>query len=619
MDFDVIVIGGGHAGCEASYYLSNKGLSVCLVTSDKSKLGFMSCNPSIGGLGKGHMVKELDALGGLMPRVADKAAVQFKKLNTKKGPAVRGTRAQCDKDLYVSHMTGFLNECTNLTIHEDTVNAFKLEKDTCKGVLLSDGSSITSTYVILTAGTFMGGVIHSGLNKESGGRIGEKATFGLSDQLNSLGVEVHRLKTGTPPRLDSNSINYEGLEVHNGDSKVIPFHFFSKPELQNNSISCYLTYTNSKTHDFIHSNLEKSPLFSGLISGVGPRYCPSIEDKVTRFPDRDRHQSFLEPEGLNTNSVYLQGVSTSLPPEVQDMFVRSMKGLESVKFLKYGYAVEYDFMLPTQLKKTLETKYINNLYLAGQVNGTSGYEEAASQGFWAAANVYAKHTSRESFILPRYKAYIGVLIDDLVTCGTLEPYRMMTSRAEFRLSLREDNVYERLSSPFHPFSNLTKEESISVRDFVESVSLTSDVFKDVKLVPNPETQAKLKVLGTTPLLKPQTGWELLKRPELSFQDVFSFLSHKFDEVPESSCIFSVETNAKYEGYISRESLLISELKKRENILIPPEIEYSEIHGLSTEEIEKLNLVRPLSLAQASRISGVNPSAVQILWLFLKRT
>lgn len=612
---DVIVVGAGHAGIEACLATSRSGLSTLLITSNLKRIGFMSCNPSIGGLAKGHMVRELDMLGGEMGAAADATCIQFKRLNAGKGPAVRGSRAQCDKDLYVTYMTEKLSSQENLKILGGEVKSLILEKDKCVGIILADGSEIRARSVIITTGTFMNGVMHVGQQKVAGGRVGDAATSGLSNQLASFGFTVHRLKTGTPPRLRANSINWEKTTPQYGDKIFWPFSLKSERQLRLPQITCYLSYTNERTHEIIQKNLNLSPMYCGLIEGIGPRYCPSIEDKVTRFAGRDRHQTFLEPEGLSTDSIYLQGISTSLPANIQDDFLKTIDGLECVKVIRYGYAVEYDFIEPTQICHSLETRGIKNLFLAGQINGTSGYEEAAAQGFVAGINAVKKIRAEEPLILGRDQAYIGVLIDDLVTKGTREPYRMFTSRAEHRLVLREDNTLERLfdvgkSLGISSEKDLARFERLKV----ERDELWSSLKKN-SVVPNEVTQAKLREIDSPVLTKPLSFEELLRRSEVAYLDLNKFGDLERFNDPE--VYEAVEIQVKYSGYIYRQQELINQAKRLEELRISSDVKYEEIRGLSAEEIEKLNFRRPINIGQAQRISGVNPSAIQAILVHLK--
>jgi tRNA uridine 5-carboxymethylaminomethyl modification enzyme len=612
--FDVIVVGAGHAGIEASLAASRLGCETLLITTDFSKSGFMSCNPSIGGLAKGHMVREIDALGGEMGLAADATCLQFKRLNASKGPAVRGSRAQCDKSLYAEYMDARLRVQEHLELREGEVRSLLLKGSECEGVKLTDGSEIKSRMVVITTGTFLNGVMHIGLKSFSGGRVGEKATTGISDQLAAFGFKVQRLKTGTPARLEKDSIDWSKTEAQRGDEKFYPFSFRSPRELKLPQVECFLTYTNERTHEIIRKNLHQSPMFQGVIKGLGPRYCPSIEDKVTRFADRDRHQTFLEPEGLRTNSIYIQGISTSLPEDVQYEFLRTIPGLENVKLLKPGYAVEYDFVEPTQLHLTLETKGIQNLFLAGQINGTSGYEEAGAQGLIAGVNAALKCQGHEEFILGRDQAYMGVLVDDLVTKGTKEPYRMMTSRAEFRLVLREDNTLERLL-PLAERSGLVKGPALEqAQALMEKRRSLFETLQKTKLVPNEETQEILRSMNSAILLKPQTAAEILRRENIHCLDLMRFgISVDEDDMVHEP----VEIEVKYEGYIKRQNEMVAQARRMESLEIPGDLNFQQVRGLSNEEVEKLRGIRPRSLGQASRVSGVNPSAIQALLIHLK--
>lgn len=611
--FDVLVVGAGHAGVEAALAAQRMGCSVALVTSRLDKISFMSCNPSIGGLGKGHIVKDIDVLGGYMGIIADKSCIQFKRLNSSKGPAVRGTRVQADKELYSKFMTDILVSAPKLKLIESEVKSLILQNNICTGVVLFDGSTIDAQTVIITTGTFLRGVMFIGQTMIDGGRVDEKSSIGISDQLREFGFSVLRLKTGTPARLDKNTINWDRTIPQYGDSVVIPFSYSSERKFSLPQVACYLSHTTEKTHDIIRNNLHLSAMYSGMIEGVGPRYCPSIEDKITRFSDKNSHLTFLEPEGLNTNSIYLQGISTSLPENIQYDFLRTIPGLESVKMLRPGYAVEYDFIEPTQIFHTLETRQIKNLFLAGQINGTSGYEEAACQGLIAGINAASKCLNKPELILGRHQSYIGVLIDDLVTKGTKEPYRMFTSRAEHRMVLREDNAIERLHEIAIEYNLLSESRRRIAENLICDRQTLYSKLIDKKIGPTEENLEKLDSINTSSIKKQISLADLLRRDEISF----SMLSN-FGITEVNSDVFEpVEISIKYEGYIRRQNEIISATKKLEQMKLPSDFDYQSVRGLSNEEVDKLDVIRPISIAQAQRISGITPSAIQNILIHLK--
>ena len=635
--YDVIVVGSGHAGVEAAYAAARLGCRVLIVTVRWDCTAHMSCNPSIGGLGKGHIVKELDVLGGVMARAADASCIQFKKLNRSKGPAVRGSRAQCDKVQYSLYVQQFLSAqlarsqslaslfdfdpaCLRISYLSTEVKSLIFKKNYCQGVITDKGDKIYARAVVLTTGTFMKARMHVGERVQAGGRAGEKATEGLSDQLKSLGFSVYRLKTGTPPRLKKSSIDFSVLSPQAGDKVFQPFSFFSLSSQRLPKKLCYLAYTNRKTHELIYKNLNKSPLYTGAIQARGPRYCPSVEDKITCFPDKTQHQSFLEPETVNGESIYLQGLSTSLPVEVQLAFLRTIKGLSHVEILRPGYAVEYDFFDPQQLFSTLETKPFKALFFAGQINGSSGYEEAAGQGLIAGINAACLVKNKEPLILKRQDAYIGVLIDDLTTKGTKEPYRMLTSRAEYRLLLREDNAIERLFDISEKYQLLNDQQLKLLSKQLNQRKKLAQILETTQLVPSRKTQYELQTMKTTILSKPQSLKNILCRPEISWLQISQFLNKRMS----SSAPFSfsrdtwesVEIRCKYEGYIQRQTQLLAKNRQMEDLLILG-IDYDQVKGLSREALEKLKQVQPRTLASAGRISGMPPVAIQAILIYLK--
>jgi tRNA uridine 5-carboxymethylaminomethyl modification enzyme len=589
--YDCIIIGGGHAGCEASLAAARLGCKVLLLTMNVDNIGHMSCNPAIGGLAKGQLVKEIDALGGQMAIAADATAIQFRLLNTSKGPAVRSTRAQIDRHAYRLYMKSVIDKQPGLDVKEALVEDILVKDGTIEGVLTSAGETYHCKALIITPGTFLNGLIHIGLEHFDGGRIGEEPSKGLSSALKRLGFKMGRLKTGTCARLDGKTIHFEKLVIQPGDDNIKPFSFRTKKIIKD-QLPCYITYTNIKTHEIIKSNLDRSPLFTGKIKGTGVRYCPSIEDKIYRFPDRDRHHIFLEPEGLTTNEYYPNGISTSLPVDVQNEIVHSIEGLEDVSITKPGYGIEYDYVDPTQLLPTLETKLVPGLYLAGQINGTTGYEEAASLGLMAGINAALKVKGRKPLILERSKAYIGVLIDDLVTKGTNEPYRMFTSRVEYRLLLREDNADLRLTPIGYDTGLVDKKTYLDVIKKKERIEKEIERLKEARLE------------------------KILRRPGVSYSDAVSQNLSPVQLTPDE--INEVEIEIKYEGFIKRQLSDIAKFDKLERIRIPENLDYTMVNSLSSEIKEKLSKIRPLNLGQASRISGVTPAAISILMIWIDK-
>ena len=612
--YDIIVVGAGHAGIEASLAAARMGFDTLMLTLNLDHIGQMSCNPAIGGIGKGHLVKEIDALGGEMARAIDETGIQFRMLNTRKGPAVRASRAQADKALYRQRMKRVLENCDNLTIKQASVEALLCRDGHVLGVESQIGEVFEARKTILTTGTFLQGLIHVGDRNYSAGRAGDFAAQGLSGSLSALGLRLGRLKTGTCPRLNAHTIDYSRLSIQYGDEKPLPFSFGTE-RIEQKQIPCHVTYTNPTTHEIIRAAIHRSPMYSGVIKSRGPRYCPSIEDKVVRFADKQRHQIFLEPEGYDTVEVYPNGISTSLPLDVQVEMVHSIEGLEDAEIMRPGYAIEYDYVEPTQLKPSLETKAIDSLYLAGQINGTTGYEEAASQGLMAAINAGLSLRGDEPLILSRDQAYIGVLIDDLVTKGTDgEPYRMFTSRAEYRLLLREDNADLRLTELGHRIGLATPEAHARTVRKQEQINDLATRLENTRIHPTPSVQAQLETMNTAPIRNIAPLAQLLRRPEITFRNLATFCPD-LAEVPFDVGL-QVEVSLKYSGYVQRQTQGVKRFQKMENVSLPEDLDYGKVNGLSREIMEKLTFVRPRSLGQAYRIAGVTPAAISVLSVYL---
>lgn len=615
MKYEIIVVGGGHAGCEAALAAARKGHTTLLITSNINNIADMPCNPSIGGPAKGIVVREIDALGGEMGRNADKAALQTKMLNTKKGPAVQALRFQADKITYPKEMLKTLNSTDKLTIKEAMVEKLVVRNQKVGGVELEDGTVIEADSVILTTGTYLKAVVLTGSTRKPSGPHGERESKFLSDNLRSLGFSIKRLKTGTPQRIDKNTINYSKSSEEKGDSIPHTFSFdnivYREPKDQ---ISCHLIYTTPKTHEIIKEHLNESSMYGGYVEGVGPRYCPSIEDKVVRFSDRERHQLFLEPESLFYDDIYIQGFSTSMPNEIQDLMVHSLPGLEHAKILKYGYAIEYDAIDSKQLKRSLETKLIENLYTAGQINGTSGYEEAAAQGLIAGINAALKLEEKEPLILKRNESYIGVLIDDLVTKGVKDPYRLLTSRAEYRLLLRNDNADLRLRDYGYQVGLISDYQYQAFKKKIENIKELTNLLQTTRITPKKEVNEYIEQIPSTPLKDGISLYDFLKRPEISIENIKHFIDIEYTLEEEEQ----VEINAKYEGYIRKANKEAEKMLALEEKKIPDNIDYELIPNLASEARQKLAEIKPTTIGQAARISGVNPADISILMVYLKR-
>lgn len=616
-DFDVIVVGGGHAGTEAALASARIGVKTLLLTHNIETLGQMSCNPAIGGIGKGHLVKEIDALGGAMAIAADKAGIQFRTLNSSKGPAVRATRAQADRSLYRLAVRNMLENQQNLTIFQQSCDDLIVENDRVTGVVTQMGLKFKAKTVVITVGTFLGGTIHIGMQNYKGGRAGDPPSIALADRLRALPFRVGRLKTGTPARLDSRTLNYDLMQEQPGDSPLPVFSFMGNVSDHPQQISCHITHTNEKTHDIIRSGLDRSPMYTGVIEGIGPRYCPSIEDKINRFADKNSHQIFVEPEGLNSIEVYPNGISTSLPFDVQFALVRSIKGFEDAHIIRPGYAIEYDFFDPRDLKQTLETKFIDGLFFAGQINGTTGYEEAGAQGLLAGANAALQVLQKDPLLLRRDQAYAGVLIDDLATMGTKEPYRMFTSRAEYRLLLREDNADVRLTVLGREAGLVSDERWAAFNTKMEAIEQEKQRLKATWVHPNHAATEQLNPLLKTPVSREYSLEDLLRRPELSYSKLMQIDSFG-PALADPRAAEQVEIQIKYAGYIERQKEEIAKSLRHENTLLPMDFDYSGISGLSNEVVAKMTDARPETIGKAMRISGITPAAISLLLVHLKK-
>jgi len=619
-EYDIIVVGAGHAGCEAAASAANLGSSVLLITMNMQTIAQMSCNPAMGGIAKGQIVREIDALGGYSGIVTDKSLLQFRMLNRSKGPAMWSPRAQNDRMLFAATWRNMLEQTKNLDFYQDTVKSLLVQDGKVKGVVTGLGHSIVSKAVVITSGTFLNGVIHIGEKKFGGGRISEKNATGITEQLVKLGFESNRLKTGTPPRIDGRSLNYEVMEIQNGDDEISGFSYLSIEKIEaSKQLPCHITYTNPEVHDTLKKGFDRSPMFCGRIEGRGPRYCPSIEDKINRFAERDRHQIFVEPEGFHTVEVYVNGFSTSLPEEIQYEAIRKMPGFENAKMFRPGYAIEYDYFPPTQLKHSLETKLLGNLFFAGQINGTTGYEEAACQGLMAGINAHQKIIDSEQLILKRDEAYIGVLIDDLISKGTDEPYRMFTSRAEFRTLLRQDNADLRLTEKSFRLGLASQQRMENVLTKQDGVKEIKSVLQNISLQPE-EVNHYLEKINSSAIDEKQKALKLLLRPDVDLKSMIQEIPTLGEKLQSfsSEIIEQTEIQVKYERYIEKEQELAERMSAMENALIPETFNYDRISALSAEALQKFKKIKPRTLGQASRISGVNPSDVQILMVYMGR-
>jgi len=617
-EYDVIVAGAGHAGCEAAAAAANLGSKVLLITMNMQTIAQMSCNPAMGGIAKGQIVREIDAMGGYSGIVSDISMIQFRMLNRSKGPAMWSPRSQNDRMLFASTWREMLENTKNVDFYQDMVKSLIIKDNRVCGVLTGLGHHIYSKSVVVTSGTFLNGIIHIGEKQFGGGRVAEKAATGITEQLVGLGFESDRLKTGTPPRVDGRSLDYSKMDEQKGDEEIVGFSFTDtkKPDTQR---SCWITYTNQNVHDILKTGFDRSPMFAGRIEGVGPRYCPSIEDKINRFAERDRHQLFVEPEGWNTVEVYVNGFSTSLPEEVQYSAIKSVAGFENVRFFRPGYAIEYDYFPPTQLKHSLETKLIDNLFFAGQINGTTGYEEAACQGLMAGINAHQKVNELNPLILKRSEAYIGVLIDDLISKGTEEPYRMFTSRAEFRTLLRQDNADLRLTELSHKLGLASQERMEKTTSKIEAVGEIQDILKNLSIEKN-EAESYLASINSSPLIQKQKASQLLLRPDVTLMSMMKGIAKIKEALNEYSneVLEQTEIQTKYQSYIQKEKDLVLKMSQLENLSIPNNFDYDKIAALSNEAMQKFKKIRPATLGQASRISGVNPTDIQILMVYMGR-